>query len=103
MAWVPSEDKVLSLSEEIVLKYNPDWKGCGYNRLNVNDSEWQPYGFKVNDMTVFDFNLGAIKWYEKVGLKKEKFIENASKSSTGYWNLYEMGILKDEWIKNKAT
>lgn len=29
MAWLPFEDKIASKSEELVLKYNPDWSGKG--------------------------------------------------------------------------
>lgn len=57
MAWVPSEDEVSSLSEETILKYNPDWKGAGYTRLNVNESEWESYGFKVNKIISYDEKL----------------------------------------------
>jgi len=51
---------------------------------------------------VFDFNNSAIKCYEKVGFIKKKFIENARKTSSGYWNLYEMAITKDEWKSKDA-
>ena len=29
MGWLPYEDKVAGKSEEIILKYNPNWNGCG--------------------------------------------------------------------------
>lgn len=29
MAWLPYEDKIAGASENLVLKYNPDWSGCG--------------------------------------------------------------------------
>lgn len=29
MAWLPFEDKIAGASEELVLKYNPDWSGAG--------------------------------------------------------------------------
>lgn len=29
MAWLPFEDKIAGASEELVLKYNPKWSGCG--------------------------------------------------------------------------
>lgn len=35
MAWVPAEDAVAKASEELVLKYNPDWTGGGYQRTPV--------------------------------------------------------------------
>lgn len=29
MAWLPYDDKIAGASEELVLKYNPKWSGCG--------------------------------------------------------------------------
>ncbi|MCI5730967.1 MAG: methyltransferase domain-containing protein [Eubacterium sp.] len=29
MGWLPYEDKIAEKSEEIILKYNPEWTGCG--------------------------------------------------------------------------
>lgn len=46
---------------------------------------------------VFDFNTPAIKCYEKVGFQKEGLLRDARKHGDEYWNLIEMGILKDEW------
>lgn len=57
MAWVPDEDEVSSLSEQLILKYNPDWKGAGYKRLKANASEWDSYGFRINDVISYDEEL----------------------------------------------
>jgi ubiquinone/menaquinone biosynthesis C-methylase UbiE len=35
MAWVPADDAVAQASEDLVLKYNPDWSGAGYERAPV--------------------------------------------------------------------
>lgn len=35
MAWVPADDPVARKSEELVLEYNPDWSGAGYERAPV--------------------------------------------------------------------
>lgn len=55
--------------------------------------------FKLHRISlgVFDFNEGAIKCYEAVGLKKEGLLRDVRKAESGYWNLYEMSILEDEW------
>lgn len=52
---------------------------------------------------VFDFNISAIRCYEKVGFLKEGFIRDARKNGDEYWNLIEMGILEDEWRKKNAS
>lgn len=35
MAWVPADDALAKASEELVLKYNPEWSGGGYERTPV--------------------------------------------------------------------
>lgn len=35
MAWLPLEDKIAEKSEEIILKYNPNWTGSGETRKHV--------------------------------------------------------------------
>lgn len=75
-------------------------RGNGIGSLALNEAlriGFEDMKFKKITLGVFDFNHGAIKCYEKVGFVKEKFLENISKSSTGYWNLYEMGISKSKW------
>lgn len=35
MAWLPFEDNIASMSEELVLKYNPDWSGKGETKRPI--------------------------------------------------------------------
>ncbi|MDR3598350.1 GNAT family protein [Clostridium sp.] len=55
--------------------------------------------FEKVALRVFDFNNRAIRCYENLGFKKENFIENARKTSSSSWNIYDMAILKGEWEK----
>lgn len=73
-------------------------KGIGTKVLKeVLRIGFENFEFEKITLNVFDFNYGAIKCYEKAGFVKEKIFKNVSKSSTDYWNLYEMGISKVEW------
>ncbi|MFZ5985688.1 MAG: GNAT family N-acetyltransferase [Bacillota bacterium] len=75
-------------------------RGRGVGTLALEDIlriGFEDLRFEKIILSVFDFNLGAIKCYENAGFKKEKLMENATKSSTGYWNSYQMGIYKGEW------
>lgn len=54
MAWLPGEDAVSSLSEEIILRYNPDWKGAGYTRMQVDEQAWEREGFRVKQIVSYD-------------------------------------------------
>lgn len=35
MAWLPFEDKIAGESENLILKYNPDWSGNGETRKPI--------------------------------------------------------------------
>jgi RimJ/RimL family protein N-acetyltransferase len=48
-------------------------------------------------LAVFDFNVSAIKLYEKAGFTTEGFIREACRIGEEYWSYYEMSILEHEW------
>ncbi|HBU13182.1 MAG TPA: class I SAM-dependent methyltransferase [Clostridiales bacterium] len=35
MVWLPEEDEIGKMSEQLVLKYNPDWTGAGWKRFYI--------------------------------------------------------------------
>ncbi|NEU05046.1 GNAT family N-acetyltransferase [Clostridium senegalense] len=79
------------------------YKGLGTQALKeLLRIGFENFNFEKITLGVFDFNESAIKCYEKSGFLKEKFIKNARKAKDGYWNLYEMTVLKSKWrIMNK--
>lgn len=57
MAWLPFEDEIASRSEEIILKYNPDWTGNGETRKNVLiPDEYKQY-FDIIHQEIFDVKV----------------------------------------------
>ncbi|OBR65217.1 aminoglycoside adenylyltransferase [Paenibacillus oryzae] len=82
------------------------YQGKGYGKQMIN--EVLKIGFddlnlhKIS-LGVFDFNLSAIRCYEKSGFVKEGLIRDARRCGNTYWNLFEMGILEDEWKRMQAT
>ena len=54
MAWIPADSEIATKSEELVLKYNPDWSGGGWKRNRVTMPDWaEPY-FALEDTLGFD-------------------------------------------------
>ncbi len=49
------------------------------------------------ELDVFSFNESAIKSYEKVGFVKEGLLRDFRKMENGYWSLWQMSILENEW------
>jgi len=57
----------------------------------------------LNEITlgVFDFNLGAIATYKRVGFVEYQFIEDARQYRNEQWNLIKMKLNKGQWLLNK--
>ncbi|MCM1522903.1 MAG: class I SAM-dependent methyltransferase [Ruminococcus sp.] len=57
MGWLPFEDDTAGKTEELILKYNPDWSGHGDKRHEIFiDDEYLKY-FKKCESVVFDVNV----------------------------------------------
>lgn len=98
------DNKIGRICRFLIGEENDRGKNIGATALNdALRIGFDDMKFEKITLGVFDFNHGAIKCYEKAGFIKENFLENIRKSSTGNWNLYEMGISKSKWkADNKA-
>ena len=60
MAWLPGEDPVAGQSEELILRYNPLWTGCGEIRHPIDvPADYGPW-FAVEAQEVFDLRVGRL-------------------------------------------
>lgn len=70
-------------------------KGYGKEALTlVLNEAFEHIGLKTIFLQVFDFNIGGIKCYEKVGFKKIKYEENVYYDGVKPWGRYYMAIEK---------
>lgn len=54
MAWLPQEDEIAARSEELILRFSPQWTGCRAKRGVISvPEEYLPY-FTVEEQDVFD-------------------------------------------------
>ena len=57
MAWLPYDDELALKSDELILKYNPVWSGCGEVRHNIEiPSDYQDY-FDIDYQEIFDLDV----------------------------------------------
>lgn len=85
MDWLPFEDEVIGEMESLVLKYNPDWNGCGFEKFRYSYPEWAENGFSIDTIhsydTVLEFSkeawIGRVKSCRGIGasLSNEKIAE----------------------------
>ncbi len=57
MGWLPFEDRIAGKSEEIILKYNPDWNGKGDTRRPVWVPEDYNRLFEITHTEQFDVKI----------------------------------------------
>lgn len=57
MAWLPYEDEIAGQSEDLVLKYNPQWTGCGEKRHFIDIPEVYHTYFEVENKDIFDLSV----------------------------------------------
>ena len=97
------ENKIGKVCRFLIGEEKNRGKGLGHMILQeIFRIGFEDRNYETIMLGVFDFNQGAIHCYEHVGFAKETFLKNARKSSTGYWNLYEMEISKQKWLGMKV-
>ena len=47
MIGLPKESEILSKSEELVLKFNPNWNGCNFDRIKSQPPDWLENNYSV--------------------------------------------------------
>ena len=97
------ENKIGKVCRFLIGEEKNRGKGFGHMILQeILRIGFEDRNYETIMLGVFDFNQGAIHCYEHVGFARETFLKNARKSSTGCWNLYEMGISKQKWLGMKV-
>ena len=57
MAWLPFEDPIAGKSEELVLKYSPNWSGAGETRKPITIPEVVYDHFEMEDHEEYDLKV----------------------------------------------
>ncbi|MDE6658496.1 MAG: class I SAM-dependent methyltransferase [Eubacterium sp.] len=57
MAWLPFESEIAKASEDLVLKYSPEWSGKGMTRYKLEEPEWASPLFTVDNAVAFDLDI----------------------------------------------
>lgn len=57
MEWLPFEDKVAKATEDLILKYNPNWTGCNETRHKIVIPDTYNKYFNLEDNIIFDLKV----------------------------------------------
>lgn len=68
MAWLPFEDKIAGASEELVLKYSPEWSGAGETRKPIRLPDAVYDYFELEDHEEYDIMVPFTKesWHGRM-------------------------------------
>lgn len=68
MDWLPYQDRVIYELEQLVLKYNPSWNGCGFGKFRYCFPEWAENKFEIETIHSYNATLTFTKkaWIERV-------------------------------------
>ena len=61
MDWLPKQDEKIAEMEQLVLKYNPEWSGNGFEKFRYHYPEWAEERFDIE--TIHSYN--AVLTFEK--------------------------------------
>lgn len=68
MTWIPGQSDIAHKTEELVLKYNPQWQGSGYKPVKSEVPEWSKSYFKIKTIEnyVEDISFTVDSWLGRV-------------------------------------
>jgi SAM-dependent methyltransferase len=68
MAWLPGESEIAGKTEDLILKYNSGWQGCGYTRQGSDVPEWSLPYFRIRRIEnyVEDIPFDATSWMGRI-------------------------------------
>ncbi len=68
MAWLPYEDRIAGASEELVLKYNPNWSGAGEKKHPIWIPDVAYDSFELEDHEEYDLRVPFTKdsWHGRM-------------------------------------
>lgn len=95
MGWLPFEDALAWKSEEIILKYNPDWTGCKDTRKHVWVPEEYLSYFDITLQEEFDVNIPFTRasWHGRMracrGVGASMSQDNLQKWEQEHWAMLE--------------
>ena len=83
-----------------VLVAEPRWRGRGVAGAAIAELielAFGRLGLNRLELAVFDFNLAAIRCYERLGFQREGLRREAERVGDAYWSCCVMGLLAREW------
>lgn len=95
MAWLPFESEIAKVSEDLVLKYNPEWSGAGMTRYELKAPEWSEGLFTVSNVIAFDLNVAFTRetWHGRIKACRGIGASSLSQDEIDKWEAEHLAYL----------
>lgn len=95
MAWLPFESEIAKVSEDLVLKYNPEWSGAGMTRYELKAPEWSEGLFTVSNAIAFDLNVAFTRetWHGRIKACRGIGASSLSQDEIDKWEAEHLAYL----------
>lgn len=95
MAWLPFESEIAKASEDLVLKYNPEWSGAGMTRYELKAPEWSNGLFTVSNAIAFDLNVAFTRetWHGRIKACRGIGASSLSQDEIDKWEAEHLAYL----------
>ena len=95
MAWLPFEDEIAGKSEEIVLKYSPNWTGAGETRhpIDIEDAVFKYFEMEEHEEYAVNVPFTRESWHGRMracrGVGASLSGEELAAWETEHWSMLE--------------
>lgn len=95
MAWLPYESEIAKTSEDLVLKYNPEWSGKRMTRYQLKAPEWAEGLFTVSNAIAYDLNVEFTRetWHGRIKACRGIGASSLSKEEIDKWEVEHLAYL----------
>ena len=96
MAWLPSESAIAAQSEELVLKYNPDWSGAHWKRNPLVEPDWANSWFTTENAIAFDVPVRFTRetWHGRIKSCRGIGASSLSENEIANWEKEHLAYLQ---------
>jgi len=96
MAWLPGESQIARTSEEMVLKYNPEWTGGHMERYSLHEPPWCKGMFKAANLITYDTNVTFTResWHGRMKACRGIGASSLSNEKIAAWEQEHTGYMQ---------
>lgn len=96
MAWLPDESEIAKRSEELVLKYNPEWTGGGMKRYELKTPGWSEEWFTAAHAVTYDIPVVFTResWHGRIKACRGIGASSLSQEEIAAWEKEHLAYLE---------